>query len=379
MGAAGYGSTCGSVIQTAWGTTGTITNRVPIFKESLTETIKQLENEALVGLAGQDMLDADVRSIAGAIETDLRYTQEVTPVATPYWCGSDLWLSLAMGGAPAYNSSINTLFLAESPSKYATIVFDKQGTYWEFGSCAFKGFKLAFKSADVLRVTFDVLARSLLRTGTTNGAAQIAALAARGGKRAKFGDPMVFRLNAITDGALDAGDAFGFNELTLEYDAAISEPEHCSPDYNVAVGSGTHGDNTTTHSALLTLPFVRNGKRKVEMSFSAPRYMADTLLDWRDAETELQMDVCSSIDAGARTFRLLCPRLKVTECSAPIEGAALMGVKGKMTLLYNGGTSSGSGANAVMTNSVPSTNKIPEEFQIELKNSADGRTAAIWT
>lgn len=371
---AGYPFICGSDIESVHGTAVTVKNRVPVRKESLTDAIKLLADDTLRGLAGHDTLDLAEISVAGDVETDVRYTLR----NGSFFCGSDLWLSLAMGGAPAFNNSISTLLLSESPSRPATIAFDKQVSYWEFVSCMFKGFKLLFKVGEPLTASFPLVAHRLLRTGTTNGAAQFNALAANGGKRV-LGSDVTFRLGAISGGALAAAHAIGLSDATLDYNAGMSDPEFSSPDAGVAVGGGTHGDNTTTRSQRLTLPVVRNDRRSVLLEFNAPRYLSNQLFTWRDAATELQFDAATSIDSAARTFRLLVPRLILESVDANVDGPGIIPVKCKARCLFNGGTSSGGGVNSVMTNSVPTTNKIPEEFQLELKNSADGRTAAIWT
>ncbi len=376
MSSAGYPLVCGSVIEAAspgWGTAAVITNRVPITKESLTEQVKFIEDNTLRGLAGHDALDAGEISVQGTIETDIRYTLK----SGSYYCGSDLLLSAAMGTAPSYNSSVNTMFLAQSPSRPVTIAMNKQVSYWEFVSCMLNGFKITGKTGGALMAEFPVVAHRVLRTGTTNGSTQFAALAANGGKRVRFPD-ITFRLGTLAD-ALAAADAIGVNEFVLDYQSGLGDPEFSTPDYNVTVGAGTHGDNTTTRSPRLTLPVERNGRRKMELSFTLPRYYSNQMFTWRDAETELQCDIKTSIDSAARTFSILMPRLKIVEVKAETSGPEHVPLQVKAQLLFNGGTSSATLYNDYMTNSVPTTNKIPEEFQIEIKNSSDGRTAAIWS
>ncbi len=374
---AGYPLICGSVIEAAspgWGTAATITNRIPVNKETLTEAIKMIEDMSLRGLAGQDALDLGEIGVTGEIETDLRYTLK----SGNFFCGSDLWLAAAMGGSPLINASyVSTLLHTESPTRPVTIVFDKKVSYWEFVSCMFKGFKISGKVGEELKVSFPVVCHRLLRTGTTNGATQFTNLAANGGKRVLFPD-LTFRIGDAAN-ALAAGDALGINEFTLDFNSNLSDPEYSTPDYATTVGAGTHGDNATTHAQRLTLQPARNGKRTVMLDFTLPRYQSDALSAWCEAGTELQVDIKSSIDSAARTFSILCPRVKLEKVDAPVDSPAMFPVKVKARLLYNGGTSSATLHNDYMTNSVTTTNKIPDEFQIELLNSTDGRTAVIWS
>jgi hypothetical protein len=373
---AGYPFICGAGIEAAspgWGTAVNMTDRIPVTKETLTAAIKQIEDDTLRGISGKDALSNGEISVSGNIECDMRYTLK----SGAYFCGSDLLLSAAMGGAPAINSNISTLFLTESPTRPVTIAMDKKVGIWEFESVMFKGFKLSWKVGTPLMLSLDAIAHRVLLTGTENEAAQFTALAANGGKRILFGDT-TFRLGDLAN-ALAAGDAIGISEATLTYEGNMSDPEFSSPDYGTTVGAGTHGDNATTHSPNLTLPVVRNGKRDVTLELTCPRYMSNQLFTWRDAGTELQFDAKTSIDSVARTSSVLVPRLMLVDVQAPTDGPQLTQIKVKAKVLYNGGSTSGSGANIYMINSVPTTNKIPEEFQVEILNSTDGRTAAVWS
>lgn len=374
---AGYPSVCGAGIEAAspgYGTAVAMTDRIPVESESLSQAIKMIEDQTLRGLAGHDVLDLGDISIEGSIKTDLRYTLK----SGSYFCGVDLLLSAAMGAAPVINSSITTLLHAANPTRPVTIAFDKQVAYWEFISSMLKGFTLDMKAGEAVKCEFPLIAHRLIRTGTTNGSAQFAALAANGGKRVLFSD-LTFRLGDLSD-ALAAGDAIGLSECKFEFDGNMTPPTFCSPDYATTVGAGTHGDNTTTHSPRLTLKPVRNGKKKVKLSFTAPRYIADTLNTWLEAKTALQFDAKSSIDTAARTFSLLCPLVYLTKVDIPIEGEQATQVKVEAVCMMNGGTTTAaSGTNDYMTTSIPTTNNIPDEFAIEMKNSADGRTAAIWS
>lgn len=371
---AGYPFVCGAGIEAAspgWGTAVAMTDRVPILKETLSEQIKMIEDMTLRGHAGHDALDLGEISVSGDIETDIRYTLK----SGNFFCGSDLLLSVAMGAAPTFGSSVNTLLHNESPVRPVTFAMNKIVAYWEFVSCMLKGFKISGKTGDPLSASFPLVAHRVLRSGTTNGATQFGNLAANGGKRVLFED-LTFRIGDL-DNALAAGDALGINEFSLDFDGNFSDSEFSTPDYGTTVGAGTHGANTTTQSARLTLPPRRNGKRKATLDFTVPRYLSNQLFTWFTAGTPLQIDIGSSIDSAARTFKILIPHLKLESVEGSVDGPAMFPIKCKATILRNGGTTAGSGANGYMTDTP--TNKIPEEFEIEIKNSSDGREAAIWS
>lgn len=374
----GYADNLGSAIEAAspgWGSPATINNRIPYKSETLSDVIAMIEDRSLRGIAGHDALDLGEKSVTGEVVTDIRYTLK----SGSYFCGSDLWLSAAMGGAPAYNSGVNTMFLAASPSRPVTIAINKQVSIWEFISCMFGGFKISGKVGAELEVAFKVIAYNLLRTGTTNSASNFTALAANGGKRVLFADITTdsartgsFRIGDIAN-ALADGDRIGISDFSLDYNAGLTDSEFCTPDNNITVGAGVHSD------ARLTLQPERNKRREVTLDFTIPRYRTDQFFAWMNAGTELQCDITTSIDSAARTFKILMPYLKIVDVKADTKDEGMIPVPVKAKLLYQGGTSSATLHNDYMTNSVPTTNKIPEEFQIEIKNSADGRTAAIWS
>lgn len=371
----GYLTRIGAGLESAFGTGVAITDLIPFTSENLTEEIAHILSDVLKGSAGRDVLDLGPISVTGDLECDVHYTQK----SGSSFMGIDLLLAAAMGGTPAYNSGVNTLFLAESPAKTLTLAVNKGVAIWELVSTMIKSFKLAYQSGQPLKTSLNLIAYKLLTAGTTNGSAQFANLAALTARPAQFGDT-VFRLDAISGGALTSADSIGLKNATLTFDSNLTDPEHCSPDYSVPVGGSYHSDSR------YTLQPVRGGFRDVKLELELPRYQTagapnwgTQLETWRAAGTELQFDAVTSMSAGARRVSLLVPRLVIEKIEAPASGPGVIPQKVTCRCLMNGGTNAGGGVNTVMTNSVPTNNKIPEEFQIETKNTTDGRTAAIWT
>jgi hypothetical protein len=67
----------------------------------------------------------------------------------------------------------------------------------------------------------------------------------------------------------------------------------------------------------------------------------------------------------------------LTDVTASIGNDGMPEQSVKAKVLYNGGTTSAGTNNNYMVNSA--SEKIPEEFQVEIKNSSNGRIAAIWS
>jgi hypothetical protein len=380
----GYPSIMGAARQGTggkWGYPVAVTDRIPwLGNDSLQELINKIEDETLIGKAGRTQLDFGTRPVSGSFNTEMRYTQK----SGAFFCGTDLLLALAMGAAPTYASSFNILKLSEEITEPCTLAVQKTVSIWEFDSCFFKGFKLSGKASDHLRCSFDVNAYRL-RCGTVagtpvgfvNGTAQMAALAASGGKRVLFGD-IKARIRDIAGGVLGDTYRLGVGEFTLDYNSNLSEPEFSSPDSDLAVGAAAyHGD--ANYPTYYTIPFVRAGKRVVGLELKLLRYStggirnwATQLETWKNAGTPLAMDMVFSIDSDARNFALLMPALLITDLQSPVSGASPIATTIKCELAR--GASYG---NTTMLDANSAT--IPEEFCLQIKNSADGRTAAIWT
>jgi len=317
---AGYPAVMGAGKETTFRTGVAMTDRIPYLSESLSEQIAMIEDDALIGTAGRNALDKGPISLTGKIETELRYTQK----SGSYFCGSDLLVALAMAGTHTYASSVNTLKLGDSPAAFATIALNKQVAYWEYLSCYMDGFELSGKVGEHLRADFDAVAYKLLRSGTTNGSTEFAALAASGGKRVLFGD-MTFRLGDTAD-ALASGDNIGLKDFKLTLKNNLTGPQFSSPD-----NSATHTDSG------LTIQPVRNGFREVMLEFTLPRYESSgwgtQLETWKAAATALQFKGLSSIDSAAKRFELNCPHIIIEDIQSPVSGPGVIETKVKCRLL----------------------------------------------
>jgi hypothetical protein len=366
--AAGYRIKMGCAKETSFRTAVHMTDLVPVLSETLTENIKIIDSQVLKGIAGQDQIDLGERSYTGTIETDCVYPTKSGSV----FFGNDMFISMAMGAHPSYGSSLTGARFTESPDHCCTIAIDKVVSIWEFISCYFKTMKISAKVGESVKASFDVIAYNCLLTGTANEAAEFTAIAGQSAKKVLFADA-TFRLGDHSNALAASTDEIGLSEFNLNLDNNFSDPTFSSP------------NNDTGHTnAYLTIQPERNGKRIIDVDFKLSRYntggtnnWGTQLETWKSAKTPLQMDAIWSIDSAARKFLIHMPYLIITDLKENVNGAGLVDQQVKAKLLYNGGTTAGGGVNTVMVDS--GSLNISQEFEIEWVNTANGRTAAIWS
>ena len=355
----GYPAVMGAGKETTFRTAVNMTDRISYLSESLSEQIGWVRDDVISGSAGRSGMDIETFSVSGQIQTETRYSQK----SGTYFSGNDLLLAVAMGGLHSEKSAnVISYLLGEGTAPHCTIAVQKTVAIWEAISTHLSGFTLSMKPGDFLHADFDAIAYKILKTGTENEAAQFTALAASGGKRVLFGD-FTFRINTIA-AALDSGDNIGLSDFKLTFKNNLSEPTFSTPDVDA-----THTE------ARYTIEPVYNGFRECSVEFKLPRYLtggvtnwATQLETWKAAATPLQLSGEASIDAGAKTFKLLMPHLIIEDIQTPVAGPQALETTVKAKLFRGA-----SAANTYMLLSDAAT-AIVDEFVIEMKNTTDGRT-----
>lgn len=374
--ATGYSGIMGAVKEATFRTPVNINTRIPVISESISDAIKMIEQETLMGYPGRDILDAGPISVTGSVDTEIRYATANS--GRTIFFGNDLLVALSMGACTWHaGSSTNILKLNDDQDKFGTIAIHKKIAIWEFVSCFFKGFKFSGKAGEIWKTSFDTVAYKVTRGdpssgGQQNKQAQFDALSITAGKRALFGDS-IFQLAPVNT-AMDTTHRVGLGEFSLNYESGLTDPEFSTPD-----AAGGHTDPS------LTIQPVRGGFRKCELEFTLPRYQDLTggayqwgsqLLAWKDAQTPLQLvGTIQPSGDSTRIVKAMCPYLLITSVDAAIGGPAPASMKVKASLLR------GAGRNTVVTDAAGSS--IAEEFQMEFKNSNNtsaeyGRNAAIF-
>ncbi|MBU0691549.1 hypothetical protein KKH18_07015 [bacterium] len=377
--ATGYSGIMGAAKETAFRTPVNINTRIPITAEGLSDAIKLIEQETLMGYPGRDTLDAGPISVTGSVDTEVRFATANS--GRTIFFGNDLLVALAMGACAWHaGSSTNILKLSDDLDKSATLALHKKIAIWEFVSCFFKGFKFSGKAGEIWKTSFDTVAYKLMRGDPSSGSqqnkqAQFNALSVTAGKRGLFGDSTFILAPVNTAwGGGESNFRIGLNEFSLNYESGLTDPEFSTPD-----AAGGHTD------ANLTIQPVRGGFRKCELEFSLPRYQdlsggalqwGSQLLAWKDTQAPLQLlGTIQPSGDSTRIIKAMCPYLVITAVDAAISGPAPASMKVKATLLR------GAGRNTVVTDAAGSS--IAEEFQLEFKNSNNaaseyGRNAAIF-
>lgn len=343
------------------------TDLVTLVSENLADNFERVANEHIYGGAGQLQDVQGVQPISGEIEVQVVYD---TKGSTKFW-GSDLLLALALGSVSwkSGNGGFNELMIADTLDDLSgvpvagTASIDKQVSTkpWQYNGIYVNGFTLTGSAREGLRATFPLICYDVDRETATVSAADLAALyaavAAYLPQPILFSD-LTFRIGDLAD-ALAAADQIGIAAFTLTFNRNLSEPTFSTPDYS------------TGHSApKLSIEPVVNGLREVTLQITIPRYIADTFYTWRDNDTKLQADLKFSASSGARKFNIYLPTLKVQDISAPVGSAGLVTQTVTLRAFLK------DAANTFMTTT--NSTAITTEMAIEMQNTINGRTAAIF-
>ena len=361
MSGIGYLSYMGMAEETDYRTAVTVTDKIPIISEGIIEEYARIDSDYLDGKSGRREDDQGPLSVLGPTEVVLVHDE----VDSAEFVGCNLPLAIAMGTATwDAGTGANQITLAESPDESATIAFEKTTSIHEIVSAMCKGFSISGAAGEDIRCSLDWIGYDYLAGGTTNASSDLNTLPTVVPSRLIFCD-LTFRMATDMSDALAAGDKVAISAFTINYDAALSDPQF-------ATGLNTASNPYGTVCGK-TLKPERNGFREVTMELTIPRYAADT---WRTAmanDSAIQADFTFTASA-TRNFYIYLPYLKVMDVSDPIESADI--ITETVTLKAFRGASYNAGAGNTVMKFTDASTVIAEEFAIETDND---RTAAIIT
>ncbi len=369
MGATGYQTIFGVGLQSAYSAPVAVTDRIPIFKESLSHTIQQIEDEILRGTPGRRSLVGAGQllpeEVAGSLETDVRYVQK----SGAYFHGVDLLMGVAMGAAVHHGAYQWSLLLANSLTKPLTLAFNKGATVWELAGTYIEEFSFSLASGQSLRTSFNVRGHKLRYTGDlgiANTLSNLTSLAAKTAQRVLCPD-LHFYIGDLAD-ALGSADELDVADAKLSLKNNLTGSEYSTP------------DNATSYfTPHLTIEPDRNGKRDVTLEFTVPRLVSSgtsgwgyQLRAWKNAHTPLQILMESSVDSAGRKFRALGPCVILDDVTDGTEGAGPYAIKCKARF-YRGASK-----NNTFMKLLDGATNVVDELAIEFKNSvnSEGRTVA---
>ncbi len=197
-----------------------------------------------------------------------------------------------------------------------TLGFEKnQAKPWIFRSAMVNSLTFTASAGASIKASVDFAPFDLDRDSATNTASSTwdwdnSSAVFEENERQIFSDIDYFRLNAYSTGtALDSDDNI------------------CISDFTITINNNLQANDQTACTGLYREEPARGGMREVTGSFTLPRYEADTIFTWKDAETTLMGELSisgSTLTNEARNMKIFINSLKITKASAPVAGAGVI-------------------------------------------------------
>ena len=293
----GFAGIIGVVKEGSWGAVGEVTKALPFVKEDYVRDVEKHIDEVLRGTAGRGQALAGNKRFHGTIPLDLTYED------------CDLLIAMALGaaGSPGANGDLydNTYSLAEDITYSFTAAILKAVSVWEYCGNKVNTMKISGSANKPLAIEFGVAAKDIDLSSATNTAVIVAALDTEDAAAKIMFSDLEFKIAAQAT-ALAGETEKGISDFELSLDNKLKIDQF---------------DNR----ALTILEPVRDGFREIKLSFTVPRYEADTYVDWYEADTPLHAWL--KFTSGNYLFDIHIPRLKIDNVQAPIEGPGLIGQK----------------------------------------------------
>lgn len=271
------------------------TSIIPFVNETLTSKFDLLENDSLQGYGARLPGDQGVEWLTGATEHQLNYN------------ASDILIAAVMGLNTAGVITISDS-IADFVYKYYAIEFEKQVKRYRFWACKANKFTISGEKDKYCRLVVDWYAKNFDMVDTA-----FPTLAQPTNVLVPF-DDLVFRL-ADQANALSAGDVMGIESFEIVLDRSYK-----TDDYESSA--------TTPRQPLEP---IQGGWRVCELTIKLPRYAANTIAAWKDANTPLQADL---IFTGPSTYtkKIEFPDLRISSgFDQNIGGPGPLTVEGKFT------------------------------------------------
>jgi len=316
---------------------------MPFVNENLDKVVEYLENNVLAGKRGYEAPHVIGYKTSGPLR-----------VRAHHRLAEFLWFA-ALGGTDTKSGAsapyTHQLDKGEDILRTLSIIIDKDPDggdvikCWNIIGAVIN--KLTLTSSvkegtylDIELVCFDI-------TRTTDHRAALAALSFVEQSAELFHDQLVLRM-------ADCEDALG-----------DSDKQRIS-DYSLSIDNKLLSDDQDSVSGLYIDRPRPNGKAEISLSFSIPRYYADTLINAKDDGTMMQADIVhtgGALGAGNYKTEILLPTVYIKSLPAPASGEEKISLSGMAQCYKNNGN----------TNMAT----ITEEIQVKLYNGND--TELAWT
>lgn len=264
---------------------------IPFISESLTSAFNRIPHDSLVGYGGELPSVQGIEIVQGTTEHYLDYTTMAFMIAA------------CMGNDSG--SSITILDRHGSGTvKRFWMIMDKGHTVYRFGPGIPHKMTISGEKDGRIKIALEWTFFGFSTTGTPWSATAYVPT-----PRMLF-EHGVFRF-ADQLNALASGDAIGINSFETTLDRGM-----ITDDY---VMDATYPKNC--------LQPVENAFRVCELKFSIPRYDADTIGGWKQADTPLQADLVFTLGGNSHTFQWRELRI-MDGFDAPIDGSTAITQEG---------------------------------------------------
>lgn len=298
--ALGFMGKMGLAAAAAWDSAYSATGMavIPFMSESLTPSWERIADQALVGSGGQYPSDQGVFGAPGSTKHPLDYNN--------FTALFEAVLGAEAGGVVTIEDRLavfNWLELEKTVSRH------------RFGAAVATKMTLSGQQKGQVELEVEWAPRSfdnnsaVFPAGATGPATM---------NKVRFQD-LVFRIGDQAD-ALASGDRVEIESFEITFDRKMKIDDYVARAAN----------------AQLPIQPVEDEKRECGFKFKLPRYAADTIIDWKEADTALQADFVFT--RGAESLTVELPEVRITEgFDAPIEGASHLTLEGSLEA-YVGGT-----------------------------------------
>ena len=285
--------------EATWGTGVAVNEILPFKSEGVDKTIQKLVQEYLNKSAAYEQSVASTIAVQGDVTLEGVYDVGGTNIL-----GIDSIILGALGSA-AYDSTngVNKYTVADDILTSFTVAINKDGTVWEVQGAKVNQLQINGSAGNKLELVASLIGYDLKRTGDAgivNSPTAVDGLSS--------GRPTLIVFDHLTAklGTFGASSAVKISEFSVSINNNLSEPQFASGD-------------------LRTLEPLRNGFREVSGSLTFPRYDSDTVFQWFDNNTELELTL--EFVSGSQYFKIFLPRIIISEPpTAPVGGPELLTV-----------------------------------------------------
>ena len=295
----------GAGIESVYDTAIAATAKVKFLNDDLDVTTEDKPDETLCGTGGRDLGRRGADILAGTVVEEWHYGEQ------------SVLLEQAFGSYVSEVSPIEDHYdlVNRTVTSFTFARIMRDAVVHEMSGLRVNELTIAGSSADDVQISAATLGGTRARTGTTNTAVSLAALAAP--ELSVRMNELTLRIGDLGD-ALDASDNLFINAFSL-----------------VIARNGKH-DIVNSNTPL---PMAEDGKRDVTLSITMPRIDTGKFIDWKEANprTTIQAELAFAEEGGTRTKVIRLPRGHVITAPQSISGPELQPATVTMMFAINPG------------------------------------------